>query len=122
VKILVVGLTGGLGRDIVMGALVQGHATAALARDPSRAVLPPEVEVVSGDALDPSSPRPALTRREAVICALGTPSSRKPSTLLRDGTENLIGAMSEQDCGGWFASRPSGPGRAGQTARSSIVS
>jgi uncharacterized protein YbjT (DUF2867 family) len=96
-KILVVGATGGLGRDIVTGALAHGHATAALARDPSRAVLPPVVEVVAGDVLDPSSLRPALIGREAVICAVGTPSPRKPSTLLREGTENLVGAMSDQD-------------------------
>jgi uncharacterized protein YbjT (DUF2867 family) len=96
VKILVVGATGGLGRAVVMDALVRGHAIAALARDPWRAVLPPEVEVVRGDVLEPGSLRPALIEREAVICALGTPSPRRSSTLLRDGTDKLIGAMSEQ--------------------------
>ncbi len=39
-------------------------------------------------------PLPAVKR---VICALGTPTPRKPSTLLRDGTENLIAAMTEHD-------------------------
>ena len=28
-----------------------------------------------------------------MICALGTPSPRRPSTLLREGTRNLAGAM-----------------------------
>jgi uncharacterized protein YbjT (DUF2867 family) len=96
-KLLVVGATGGLGRDAVTDALAHGHATAALVRDPARAALPSEVELVTGNALDRGSLSRAVAGREAVICALGTPSPRKPSTLLREGTENLIAAMTEHD-------------------------
>ena len=46
-----------------------------------------------GDVLDPASLDPALARRDAVICALGTPSPRQASSLLVDGTRNLTAAM-----------------------------
>jgi uncharacterized protein YbjT (DUF2867 family) len=45
--------------------------------------------------LDAASLAAAVRGREAVICALGTPSPRRRSTLLRDGTANLVGAMRE---------------------------
>lgn len=95
-KVLVVGATGGLGRDVVAAALAYGHATAALVRDPARANLPGEVEVVSGDVLDRDSLGRAVAERDAVICALGTPSPRKPSMLLREGTGKLVAAMTER--------------------------
>jgi len=37
---------------------------------------------VAGDALDGSSLRAAVEGRDAVICALGTPSARRVSALL----------------------------------------
>jgi uncharacterized protein YbjT (DUF2867 family) len=55
------------------------------------------VQVVQGDVLDRSSLRSAVAGRDAVICALGTPSPRRPSTLLARGTENLVEAMTEAD-------------------------
>jgi uncharacterized protein YbjT (DUF2867 family) len=96
-KIFVVGATGGLGRDVVADSLACGHASAALVRDPARAALPSALEFAVGDVLDRDSLGHAVAGREAVICALGTPSPRKPSTLLRDGTKNVIAAMTEHD-------------------------
>jgi uncharacterized protein YbjT (DUF2867 family) len=96
-KLLVVGATGGLGRDVVAHALARGQATTALVRDPAGAALPLRVELVAGDVLDRDSLSRAVAGREAVICALGTASARRPSTLLREGTENLIAAMTEHD-------------------------
>jgi len=95
VAILIVGATGALGRDVVEAALRDGHDTGALVRDPARAGLPEAVELVAGDVLDPSSLRAAVDGREAVICALGTPSPRRASTLLQDGTRNLVVAMEQ---------------------------
>jgi nucleoside-diphosphate-sugar epimerase len=83
-RLLVVGATGGLGRDIVAAALAGGHETAALARDPARAELPEVVEIVQGDVLDPGSLAGMVRDRDAVICALGTPSPRRPSSLLEE--------------------------------------
>jgi uncharacterized protein YbjT (DUF2867 family) len=96
VKILIVGATGGLGRDVVADALTRGHETAALVRDPAAAALPDAVELVVGDVLDPSSLVRAAHGRHAVICALGTQSPRRPGTLLGQGTKNLVAAMSHE--------------------------
>ncbi|MBV9004481.1 MAG: NAD(P)H-binding protein, partial [Solirubrobacterales bacterium] len=94
-RILIVGATGALGRDLVEAALKDGHDTAALVRDPASAELPEAVELVAGDVLDRSSLRAAVDGREAVICALGTPSPRRASTLLQEGTRNLVFAMDQ---------------------------
>jgi uncharacterized protein YbjT (DUF2867 family) len=40
----------------------------------------------------------AVRGTDAVICALGTPSPRRPSTLLREGSENLVVAMRQEGC------------------------
>jgi uncharacterized protein YbjT (DUF2867 family) len=95
-RILVVGATGGLGQDIIAEAVARGHQTAALVRDPERVTFSEAVEIVQGDVLDLSSLTPAVLGRDAVICALGTPSPRRPSTLLEHGTQNLVAAMSQQ--------------------------
>jgi uncharacterized protein YbjT (DUF2867 family) len=94
-RILVVGATGGLGGDVVAAAPAGGHETAALVRDVSRAALGRGVEIVQGDVLGPASLSPGLEGRDAVICALGTPSPRRRSTLLQAGTANLVAAMGE---------------------------
>jgi NAD(P)H-binding len=93
VRLLVVGATGGLGRLVVAEGARRGHHVAALVRDPARAGLPEPVQMVRGDVLEPVSLDPAVQARDAVICALGNPSPRKPSTLLADGTRNLVEAM-----------------------------
>jgi uncharacterized protein YbjT (DUF2867 family) len=66
--------------------------------------LPPErfpegVVTVRGDVLDRVSLAAALPGQEAVICVLGTASARRASTLLGDGTKNLVDAMIEAGVG-----------------------
>lgn len=95
-RILVVGATGALGRDVVTEAVARDHSVAALVRDSARASLPAEVERVEGDVLQVPSLTAAVQGREAVICALGTPSPRRPSTLLDEGTKNLVAAMTQE--------------------------
>lgn len=90
-KALLIGATGPLGREILAQARAQGIALRALARNP--AALAGEAEVLRGDALDPESLRRAAEGMEAVISVLGTGLSRKPVTLLSEGTRNLVGAM-----------------------------
>lgn len=65
-RILVVGLTGALGRDVVEAARQAGagHEIAALVRDPARAELPEAVGLVAGDVLNVSSLRAVVERHE----------------------------------------------------------
>ena len=46
-----------------------------------------------GDMLDPASVESAVRGQDAVLSALGTPNPRKTSTLLSEGTKNLVDAM-----------------------------
>lgn len=92
-KLLIVGATGALGRVTVDTAVRRGHDVSALVRDPATANLPEPVLMVHGDVLDPASLEAAVAGRDAVLCVLGTPSPRRPSTLLGDGTSNLVAAM-----------------------------
>jgi short-subunit dehydrogenase len=92
-RVLVVGATGKLGQAIVRQALHRGHAVTALTREPQAVAQLPALRVLRGDVLAPETLDAALAGQNAVICALGTPSPRKPSTLLHDGTQNLIDAM-----------------------------
>ncbi len=94
-RVLVIGATGDLGRAVVDAALARGHQVSALARKPDLTDLPPAVRVVQGNVLDPASLAPALQGIGSVVCALGTPSPRQPTTLLEFGTANVVTAMTQ---------------------------
>ncbi len=95
IRPLIIGATGGLGRELVRRAPERRHEVTALARDPSRIIGQDERgRAVRGDVLDPASVDLAVRGQDAVVSALGTPSPRKPkpSTLLSEGTKNIVGA------------------------------
>lgn len=92
-RLLVVGATGGLGRAVVDSALARGHDVSALVRNPQTADLPAEVRNLQCDVLDRVSLERAVGGRDAVLCVLGTPSPRTATTLLEDGTANLVEVM-----------------------------
>lgn len=93
-SILVLGATGGTGRLIVAQALARGYDVTALVRSPESAVALPGARLVAGDARDPKTLRDALTGRDAVVSALGTPASPLHEvTLLSRATRALVDAM-----------------------------
>lgn len=92
-RVLVVGATGPTGRLIVAQALARGHAVTALARRPAEAALPDGARTVAGNVLRPETLGAALAGQDAVLCALGGKLTRKPTTMLSDGTRNLVAAM-----------------------------
>ena len=64
--ILVTGATGNTGRPVVEELLAEGYRVRALTRDPERAALPPEVEVVAGDVTSPADVASAARSAAAV--------------------------------------------------------
>ncbi|GAA2417776.1 NAD(P)H-binding protein [Streptomyces glaucosporus] len=59
-RILVTGATGLVGRHVVEQLVREGVEVRALTRDPAKAGLPPQVEVVPGDLTRPETVAPAL--------------------------------------------------------------
>ncbi len=92
-NLLIVGATGGTGRQLVTQALERGHQVTALVRRPPRAEPRPAFTPVEGDVLDPGSLDRAMPGHEAVLSALGHKRWLGPSPILSEGTRNLIAAM-----------------------------
>ena len=93
-RILIVGASGGTGRQLVAQALERGCEVTALVRDPARLpIAHPRLVVLRGDVLDPASVDAAMRGQEAVVCALGHRRYFLPTRILSEGTENILRAM-----------------------------
>jgi putative NADH-flavin reductase len=93
-RVLIVGATGGTGRQLVAQALERGYAVTALVRDPSRLhVDHPQLTVFQGDVLDYASVEAAMRGQEAVVSALGHKRFFYPTRILSEGTRNILRAM-----------------------------
>jgi nucleoside-diphosphate-sugar epimerase len=93
-RVLIVGATGGTGRQLVTQALERGYDVTALARHPSAMHVTHErLRIVSGDVLDYASLESAVHAQDAVLCALGHKQYFRPARILSQGTDNLLRAM-----------------------------
>ena len=94
-RILVIGATGGTGREVVRQALDRGYQVNALARSAADAApLLPGADIIVGDARDGETVAKALAGCDSVISALGTKLSLlHEETLLSTATRVLIDAM-----------------------------
>jgi putative NADH-flavin reductase len=93
-RVLIVGATGGTGRQLVAQALERGYEVTALVRTRSRlAIEHPQLRVVEADVLDSASVEAAVAGQDAVVSALGHKRFFGPSRILSEGTRNLLRAM-----------------------------
>ena len=93
-RVLIVGATGGTGRQLVEQALARGYVVTALARDPSALrVEHPRLTVVQGNVLDYPSVEAAVRDQDAVLSALGHKQFFRPTRTLSEGTRNVLRAM-----------------------------
>jgi putative NADH-flavin reductase len=91
---LIVGATGGTGRQLVLQSLERGYSVTAFVRDPSRLQIEhPQLAVIRGDVLDRDSIETAMRGQEAVLCALGHKRFLFPTRILSEGTLNILRAM-----------------------------
>jgi putative NADH-flavin reductase len=89
-KVLIIGATGGTGRQLVEQALTAGHNVTAFVRDPEKIRARHErLRVVQGDILDFNSLELAVAGQDAVLSSLGTKSVFKPVIIFSEGTSNL---------------------------------
>jgi putative NADH-flavin reductase len=93
-KILVVGGTRGIGRQLVEQALASGHGVTALARRPERPAIEHErLRKVQGDIQDAQSLSGAMAGQDAVCCAIGVKTPWEQPGVFSNGTEQLLAAM-----------------------------
>ena len=93
-RVLIVGASGGTGRQLVAQALERGLAVTALVRNPSRlTIVHPHLTVVRGNVLDAGSVAAAMSGQEAVLSALGHKRFFPPNRILSEGTRNVVQAM-----------------------------
>lgn len=92
-NVLILGSTGGTGRELVKQALDQDHTVTAYARDPAKIedIQHPGLKVVRGDVLDKSAVETAVAGQDAIIVAIGTGPKR--TTLRQEGTRITVEAM-----------------------------
>jgi uncharacterized protein YbjT (DUF2867 family) len=97
-RVLVIGATGGTGRQLVQQALEQGHQVTAFVRDPSKLALEhPNLRVVKGDVLDYASVEDAMRGQSAVLSALGHKRFFYPNKIQSTGMRNILRAMKACD-------------------------
>jgi putative NADH-flavin reductase len=93
-RIVIVGSTGGTGRELVRQGLSRGHYVTAFARRPADLGIEHErLAVVAGNVLDAASVEAAVAGQDAVVCALGHKRWLYPTRILSTGTGNLVKAM-----------------------------
>ncbi|MEW1699972.1 NAD(P)-dependent oxidoreductase [Streptomyces sp. NPDC093249] len=115
-RLLLFGVTGGTGAQLLSQALAAGHRVTAVARDPARVRTgdpkggapvggpgagPPggygspeaRLTVLRGDALAPEGWREAVAGHDAVVSCLGSTDRRHPTTVYSQGTRHIVEAM-----------------------------
>ncbi|MBI4427534.1 MAG: SDR family oxidoreductase [Ignavibacteriales bacterium] len=93
-NLLIIGATGGTGRELVKQALEQGHNVTALVRKPEKLRLQhTNLAITIGNVLDQASLVRVVERKDAVLSALGHKQWFIKTTILSEGTKNIISAM-----------------------------
>jgi putative NADH-flavin reductase len=93
-KILVLGATGGTGREVVAQALQQGHEVTAFVRRERRTGLPERLRVVVGDVTDDSEAlTDAIRTQDVVISTLGVGKSLKSGGLIARSVPKIVQGM-----------------------------
>lgn len=93
-SILIIGGTGGTGRELIKQALEQAYTVTALVRNPARLKIQHEkLRIVKGDVMRPETLDGAFKNQDAVLSSLGHKKFIVKSEILSEGTRNIIEAM-----------------------------
>lgn len=94
-NLLVVGATGGTGRELVKQALAQGHTVTAFVRDSSKLdVQHPNLKIVEGEVTDNTAVERAVQGQDAAFSTLGSSSLKKNPALIQ-GIDYIVQAMNK---------------------------
>ncbi len=97
-RVLVIGASHGLGREVVRKAVAEGHRVTAFARHPENVGISHErLKLCRGDATSATDVTKAMKDQRAVIITLGLPTKQAlgfgHSLVLSGGTANVLEAM-----------------------------
>lgn len=97
-KLLIIGGTGATGQELIKQALEQGHKVTALVRNPNKIKTNhPDLKLIAGNVLNLSNVEAAVAGQEAVLSALGHKRFFIRTTILSEGTKNIIQAMEKHN-------------------------
>ncbi len=91
-KIIVFGASGGIGGQLLRGALEQGHTITAFVRPASPFRAPADVRIYEGDVFDDAAVAEAIDGQRAVFSALGARTLKHGPVLAR-AIPNIIAGM-----------------------------
>jgi len=95
-KLLVLGGTGGTGRQLVAQGLAAGHDVTVLARNRGRVTTEhPRLRVIEGGVDDSGALNAATAGQEAVISAIGRGKTFKADGLMERGVTAILSAMTQ---------------------------
>ncbi len=95
-KLLIIGATRGIGRNVLTQALDKGYEVTALIRSTSKFDFTDEhLRIVRGDILDSEAVARALEDCDAVCVTIGINPTLKAVSVFSEGTRNVIGAMTK---------------------------
>lgn len=95
-KVIIFGATGGVGQSVVKQAIEAGFEVTAFVRTPAKLETSHEnLQVIQGDASNPTEVSAAIAGHDAVVSCLGSSKGMKKSTELQDMTEHIVKGMHE---------------------------
>jgi putative NADH-flavin reductase len=93
-RILIIGGTGGTGKQLIRQALEEGHQVTALVRNPAKMKLSHQnLQVIKGNVLDREAVQQAMIGQEAVLSVLGHKQFFIKTSILSKGTKTLMEVM-----------------------------
>jgi putative NADH-flavin reductase len=93
-NIVVLGSTGGIGRQVVDQALAAGHCVTAVVRKPVQSSDTPRLRVLQADVRNPEALKPLVASADAVVSTLGHRRG-DVTTIQGDGAAALVAAAPE---------------------------
>lgn len=97
-KLLIIGGTGGTGHELIKQGLQQGHCLTALIRNPEKVKIAHQnLSVIKGNVLDFEKVQEVVAGQDAVLSALGHKRFFIKTTILSEGTKNIIHAMEKHN-------------------------
>lgn len=116
-KLLVLGATGGTGREVVRQAIERGHEVTVLARRPDALPARERLRVVPGDATrDDAAMAEALAGQDAVVSSLGRGSSLQSENLMQRSFARMLPAMDKAGVRRFVMVSASGVGESADSA------